>query len=432
MYVCLHLITSKPSDELLQLGLQFSPEIEWDRPDTIVFSIAPLRMLLGTPHQIASEICRYGYERHLYANLAIASNPDAAVLLASHLPGVTLTTPGEEKFKIAPLPLAALFAHPNADLELLHVLFRWGIKTCGELAQLPELGVSERLGQPGLQLRKLALGVTDRPLRLSSLPINYKEIVKLEYPVDSLEPLLFLLGRALSDLCRQLRQQSKAARSLKASFSLETGQYHHCHLEFPVSLDDSKTLLKLLQLHLERYSLPAPALYFTLEIEPAEKKRQQEDFFLPPTPAPDQLQITLARIASLVGSEHVGSPRLLATHRPDAFELAPLDLSSAKNKTFTQSSLEDSKSVLRLNMRIFRPALQARVRLAGLTPQVVAAPGVKGVVLRSAGPWKTSGEWWAETAWIHEEWDVALDDGALYRIYLDDTSSLWFVQGVYD
>ena len=54
------------------------------------------------------------------------------------------------------------------------------------------------------------------------------------------------------------------------------------------------------------------------------------------------------------------------------------------------------------------------------------------MVTRSAGPWKTSGEWWAPTAWNHEEWDVALDDGALYRIYQEMQTREWYVHAIYD
>ena len=79
----------------MSLALAFSPIVEQTCSDTVVFSIAPLRKLIGSPHQIASEICRAGYEHKLEANLAIASNPDTAILLARHFAGVTLVTPGE-------------------------------------------------------------------------------------------------------------------------------------------------------------------------------------------------------------------------------------------------------------------------------------------------------------------------------------------------
>ncbi len=445
MYACLHLLSSEDSSEqLLDLALQFSPTVEQTWHDTVVFSISALRKLIGPPHQIASEICRYGFERKLNANLAVASNPDAAVLLARNCAGVTLTTPGEEKFKIASLPLAALFLHTDtSDPGLLQILYKWGIKTCGELAQLPEKGLAERLGKAGVHLRQLALGIVDRPLRLTPPPTIYRERMVLEHPLDLLEPLLFLLGRVLGELCGTLRQQSRAARSLKATLELETQKEHRCELEFPVPLDETKTLLKLLHLHLERHAPEAPVMAFTLELEPVAPRRLQEGFFLPPTPAADKLQITLARIAGMVGTENVGSPRLLNTYRPDAFELGALTPSvssssgsgaaAIRNAVVGNSQItKEAKEILRLNIRIFRPALQARVKVAGITPKIVAANGVKGTVLRSAGPWKTSGEWWAQTAWVHEEWDVALDDGALYRIYQDHNTNIWFVQGVYD
>jgi protein ImuB len=399
----------------------------------VLFSIVPLRKLIGSPYQIASEICRYGHERKLKANLAIASNPDAAILLARHFIGVTLVTPGEEKFKIASIALASLFTHDiPVDSKLLEVLHRWGLKTCEDLAALPEQGVVERLGPAGAYLRNLACGTINRPLRIPAPVTNYEERMELEHPLDVLEPLLFLLGRALGELCRRLRSQSMAARLLETTFKLEANKQYHCQLEFPVPLDESQTLLKLLQLHLERHPPEAAVLAFTLRIEPAGPKRVQGGFFLPPTPPPDKLQITLARIAGMVGKEHVGAPRLLNTHRPDAFDIGPFNTSAKESIQETVDDTTAQQQTLRLAIRLFRPALHAHVRLAGDAPKNIVASGVKGNVIKSAGPWKTSGEWWAATAWIREEWDVALDDGALYRIYQEMQTREWYVHGIYD
>ncbi len=266
MFVSIHFPGNpSSSEELLNLGLQFSPEVEQTSPDTVVFSIAPLRRLLGSPYQIASEISRYGNERKLQANLAIAANPDTAILLSRNLCGVTLVTAGAEKEKLAPLPLSALFEHcAGFDPHLLETLGRWGIRTCGELAELPETGMAERMGKAGVHLRSLAAGRVHRPLRLASLSTSYEESMELEHSLSLLEPLLFLLGRVLGDLCDRLRTQSVAAKVLQAKFRLEDRKEYNCELEFPVPLAEHQTLLKLLQLHLERHA-PASAgdrLYF--------------------------------------------------------------------------------------------------------------------------------------------------------------------------
>jgi protein ImuB len=438
MYACLH-HPGGCCEQLLGLAAEFSPLIEQTEADTLMFSIDPLRKLLGSPHQIASEICRAGYERKLEANLAVASNPDTAILLARHFAGVTLVTPGQERFKLASLPVAALFAHDvPVDPKLLGVLHRWGVKTCEELAALPERGVSERLGPAGVYLRNLAWGTIDRPLRVAAPATSYQEGMQLEHPLELLEPLLFLLGSALGELCRRLRSQSQAARVLKAEFTLDEQKEYRCELEFPVPLDESPTLLKLLQLHLERHPPEAAVVAFTLRVEPAAPRRVQGGFFLPPAPPPDKLQITLARIAGMVGKENVGTPVLLNTHRPDGFAMAAFEMGAlhmpspeALQRSETEHQGKGQES-LRLVMRLFRPALPARVSVAGAAPKKVLASGVKGAVIRSAGPWKTSGEWWASTAWNREEWDVALDDGVLYRIYREMPKCEWYVHGIYD
>ena len=91
MFACLY----NPSpfnnlSTLYEVAHRFSPEVEAFSEDTVVFDITPLRKLLGSPHQIASEICRCGYENDLEGNLVIAGNPDSAILLARNRPGVTL------------------------------------------------------------------------------------------------------------------------------------------------------------------------------------------------------------------------------------------------------------------------------------------------------------------------------------------------------
>jgi len=65
-------------------------------------------------------------------------------------------------------------------------------------------------------------------------------------------------------------------------------------------------------------------------------------------------------------------------------------------------------------------------------PFHISARGVEGRVLTLAGPWRISGDWWTAAPWARDEWDVALTDGALYRIYFERPAGRWFVEGSYD
>jgi protein ImuB len=83
-----------------------------------------------------------------------------------------------------------------------------------------------------------------------------------------------------------------------------------------------------------------------------------------------------------------------------------------------------------LTLRAVRPHRTARVQMASGQPVHVQAEGVRGHVLSCAGPWRTSGDWWTADPWARDEWDVALSDGVLYRIYTEQ--GRWFVEGSYD
>jgi protein ImuB len=164
-----------------------------------------------------------------------------------------------------------------------------------------------------------------------------------------------------------------------------------------------------------------------LEFHPVEARHVQGGLFIPQGPEPEKLQLTLMRIVGMVGEGNAGSPELLDTHRPDAFRM--VDTLTALGKS---AASEHRVSRPNLSLRFFRPPLTAKVRVEERTPRHVAAPTVTGRVLESAGPWRSSSDWWNQSFWSRDEWDVALTDGGLYRIWEDTASREWFVEGVYD
>src|SRR5436189_124136 len=117
----------------------------------------------------------------------VAMNPDAAIHAARGFRGITLIPASEEAERLGSLPVGALAPPP----EILETLDRWGVRTFRALAALPTLQLSERLGQEGVRLQKLARGRSNRSLVLCGVPLNFEEVMELEYPVALLEPLAF-------------------------------------------------------------------------------------------------------------------------------------------------------------------------------------------------------------------------------------------------
>jgi protein ImuB len=297
--------------------------------------------------------------------------------------------------------------------------------------------------------------------------------VELEHPIVLLEPLAFLLNRLLEQLCARLGSRALATQELRLTLDLENrtgidqefenfgipsesdashdeiqsdsapqyfvssrqGRFSRT-LRLPLPMLDARLFLKLLQLDLNANPPGAPIVKLHLAAEPARPRSTQGGLFLPPSPEPEKLELTLARIASMVGDNRVGALELLDTHHPEGFRMRRFTSASGENPSQSIAESEEKSAVTAL--RRFRPPLRAAVTLESSQPvRVVCAKKkeVQGKVLWKAGPWRSSGDWWEKEAWSRDEWDIALQNSsgvALYRLVHDLLGGVWFVEGTYD
>jgi protein ImuB len=416
MYACLH--APGNLSLLMECARAFSPHIEDNSPDAVVFDARGLELLYGTPAELAREI-----ERRIgvLADIAIAPNPDAAVHAACGFRGVTVIREGGEAAALAPLPLNLL----GGSAEMAELLHLWGIRTFGDFAKLPPLGVAARMGEEGVELQRLARGEGYRELRPVVDPLEFEEELELDYPVELLEPLAFILARLLGDVCGRLGARSLATNEIRLRLTLENAPEHRTSLRLPVPMLDEAAFLRMLQLDLSGRAPAAPVVKVHLAAEPVKPRHTQHGLFVPSSPEPEKLELTVARVRHLVGQERVGTPEMADTHRPDTFAMRAFAPGQAVDG-------EAAAALPRLCLRRFRPPRYAQVLVANRQPVRVISPSVNGRVAMAKGPWRTSGEWWRQDAWNRDEWDVLLESGGMYRVFEEIDSGRWFVEGSYD
>jgi protein ImuB len=449
---------------MLDCAQCFSPCVEDAACDTALLDLAGMESLLGSLPEISRAISNRAATLGLAANVAIASNSDTAALAARGFYGMTVIPPGKEAARLGPLLLEVLFANhlekdrldgdqkKNAD-RLLETLARWGVRNLQALAALPEIALSERLGQEGLRLQQLARGATSRTLVSVEAPLVFEEAVELEHAVVLLEPLAFLLNRLLEQLCVRLGSRALATQELRLTLELENYSPFHqslasgnsrstisyCRtLRLPQPMLDARVFLKLLQLDLNANPPGAPIVKIHMAAEPARPRSAQGGLFLPPSPEAEKLELTLARIASMVGESNVGAVELLDTHHPEGFRMRRF-ISEPPPKKAREKAPDVSKEQSAVTaLRRFRPPLRVNVALENCQPVRVACAkkkDVQGNVLWKAGPWRASGDWWEREAWARDEWDLALQSEeaiSFYRLVHDLLGGGWFVEGTYD
>jgi protein ImuB len=423
---------------LLACAGSFSPRIEpvffeyvAEPGGTLTLDISGTEKLFGSAETLAKKLRKQAAEVGLHIQIAVSKNFHAAVSAARGFPGITIIPPGKEAEMLGTLPLNFLDLSP----EMAETFELWGVRTFAALAALSERELIARIGQQGQQLSAIVRGEFSHLLVPAepSFASQLHETIELDYPVELIEPLLFLFHRMVDQLLVRVKSRALAIASITIQLTLDPATngnpvVHQRTIRPALPVQDAQTLLKLIQLDLEMHPPAAAVSAVHMEAEPARPQVAQNGLFLPQGPAAERLEILLARLRKLVGEERVGSPQLFDTHKPDSFRM----------NTFTPQAGKSQEKLVQTSpvaLRLCRPPQAIAVTAqAGKLIQVALA-SERYNVLQQAGPWRASGQWWSNERWCREEWDVTLSNNTevmICRIAHDPGSQCWYMQGVYD
>jgi len=547
MFAALYSVSS-PVATLTGVAQSFSPRVEVSGR-LVLCDLVGVARLFGGARDVADHLRRALVDAGT-VRVAVAPTHTAAALLALGRPGVSVAATGDDaRQMLAALPVATLaewdtihagpvastrrdhdvpsgWGHPRdthqgpqtrrhvrgrvqvpkgdraADdaarvraTQALDVLRRWGIRTLGQYAALPAAELSARLGPLGPRWQHAAIGHDMAPLVPLVDDEPFEASLALEWPVEGLEPLSFVLARVLEPLAARLERADRGAAVLHTTLHLTTRATHVRTLQLPAPMREAKTLRTLILLDLESHPPDAAIDRVVVRVEPTPGRIVQWSLLERAQPSPEQVSTLLARLTALMGESHVGSPQLVDSWRPGAFAMKAFALRDQGSGTRDQGCRIDAIRAENFSLgakmqqghtgeeprddvttpegvaldsvtlsspgpwslvpdpctvafRRFRLPVPARVTLHDGRP-VRLLPDRRGVsggaIVDCAGPWRTSGHWWDEpvaadgaaapraaTAWDRDEWDVVLADGVSCRVYLEREVGQWFIEGAFD
>jgi len=468
VFAALYVARGSSFETLLGVARDFSPRIETCGSREVVLDLDGLTRLFGDAKSIADEVRRTAADRGLRIRIAIAGTRTAARLFVRDRAGITIVESGNDAATLAVLPLSLLarISHrndpndpddsndPNDSNDLLTTLRRWGLRTLGDLAALPADEVAARLGQTGVAWQRLARGEDPAPLVPSVPEERFEQALDLEWPIDGLEPLSFVLARLMEPLSAHLERRDRGAAVLHVRLHLVkrdgvTREVHQRSLQLPAPMRDARTLRTLALLDLESHPPSAAIDRVVVAVDPTPGRVVQFSLLTRPLPSPEQLSTLMARLTALMGEGRCGSAITVDSWEPGVFDMkpfAPRDSHDVRSHgpqrlrdTENKTCLGDiAASAPRLAIRRFRFPIPARVRVdLGIPVRVTSdRRGISGGKVETyAGPWRTSGGWWVEDikkCWERDEWDVTLSDGATYRVFRERDTDAWFIEGVVD
>ena len=411
-----------PPGALLQVALAHSPRVEEAEAGCVYLEASGLHGLFGDEPRLAGRLRDAAAAAGLAIRVGIAASRMGALAAARLGSGVTVVESGGDAASLAAAPLSLLALSEDLTIRLA----RWGLRTLGELAALPTAGLFERAGAEGVQAQRLARGEDPRPLASWRPVPAFEESVECEWGLEALEPVVERLGELAARVCSRLGARGLAADGFEWVCRLAGGGAHEGALTPAVPLTDATAVTALLRLALEVRPPHGIVEGLTLRTRPARVTPAQESLTDPSRPSPRFLAATMNRLVALVGSDRIGAPALLDSHRPDAVGLGTYAPSPSPLRK--PSAEHAATSVLAL--RRLRPPAPAAVTLASGRPVAMRSSRLAGRIVAGVGPWRSSGEWWTAHPWLQDEWDVELADGTLCRLAHD--GSAWHLAGIYD
>jgi len=461
-------------EALVETATGLSPKVEDAAPDTVFADVGGMERLFegdSGEHDMGQVAIVAAEALDLPVRVGIAGNKLAARIAARMPDSPKVVAAGQEMLFLAPLPLT----HLHLDRRLMDTLRRWGVRTLGDFARLPADRTASRLGPAGASAHQAARGIDSSPLAPYHPPPTFHEGMELEWPVVTVDPLLYALRQSLERTRKRLEREDLACALLELELGLEPEGAEHRRIRLPAPTRDIDALLALTRLELESKPPRAPVVAFISITHPDRPRRGQVTLFGAPEIHPDKLAGTLAHLAARIGPERVGSPRTVDGHLPERFQTESFDPPPAPKlrqpprqgrgllvvrvlrppvalEVITEGDRDAGYLMLDARyppptpegLRVADPSIEnsklktqnsellSSLRLVSVASESGAAPRIQGLVRVAAGPWTLEDGWWDKQPVERDYWDVELSGGGLYRVYRDRKTGDWFADGMYD
>lgn len=253
----------------------------------------------------------------------IAGTGFAASVAALHAPGdgpPLLVPPGDEAPFLAPHPAGLLTRDPDVRARLA----RFGLRSIGQVAELPRSALVARFGEDGAVLAARARGEETERFRPRRSAERLALALPLDPPADGLDAVRFVLHRLAVALGAQLAARGQAAAVARLVVRQDLafarrGTAPEIRLEqrFPEPTAGGEAIERLLFARLERTPPAAAVAGLELELAAVEPAAgQQLPLFSPQAARGARLDWQLARLAITFGTDRVRRVEILDPEAP--------------------------------------------------------------------------------------------------------------------
>jgi protein ImuB len=256
-----------PAAEAAALGhiaawaVQFTPAVSLQPPRGLLLEVEGSLRLFGGIGRILDAIKRGIADMGYTVSVACAPTAAAAWLLARG--GAERVFAGQRAIReaISPLPVRVL----DCDAQTLETLSAIGVRSLGDLLDLPRDGTARRFGQGVLDQLDRALGLLPEARVFFTAPPRFDAALELAAGVASAEALLFPAKRLLIQLAGYLAARCAGIQRFRLVLGHEDAPETALEIGLATPSRDAGRFVILTRERLAATSLAAPATRLWLE-----------------------------------------------------------------------------------------------------------------------------------------------------------------------
>ncbi|MGQ5522564.1 Y-family DNA polymerase [Chitinimonas sp. PSY-7] len=410
----LHVAKRQPEQELAMLAslaswaMQFTPTVCIDPPSGLLLEIQGcLGYFKGLPRLlglVSNDLQALALEAHY----GLAPTPLAASWFAQlGIMPVYASNAGWQE-ALAQLPLAYLPIPERTRQQLLDL----GLREFGELKKLPSSGLALRFGVDLLDLLGKATGNQPDPRQPFVPPNHFERHLVLNWHIDHVEALGFVIRRLLVELAAFLIGRGLGVQQVMFHLLHEGGAYTKLPLGFGKLTRSAENMFAIARERLTRCHLPASVHGLVLLADKLHRLDSEAIDLFGDSQTHADFDLLQARLCARLGEAAIHQLACVADHRPERAWGTKADTTTA-------------------------PATLPDIRPGWLLAQPIA------LQTRNGQPWygepltqlghaeRIETGWWEGESVARDYFQAQGPSGRRYWIYQQRLDGAWFLHGLF-
>ncbi len=199
---------------------RYTPLVGLDPPDGLFLDISGCAHLFGGEAELCRDLTWRLTAQGFHTHVAVADNPGCAYAVARYGIARDRARAAACAMRLQPLPLAALRIDPDIAAPLAQA----GLKTIGQLLDLPRAPLAARFRQDFVRRIDQALGIEDEPI-VPRLPLpSFLAEQRFAEPIGREEDVLGTILHLARELARAMERHGKGARRLQTALFRTDGK----------------------------------------------------------------------------------------------------------------------------------------------------------------------------------------------------------------